>query len=652
MIKNKVFTNNTYLVKDRITDGICLMDGNSIVAKNIKPESICFYFDSGLSAAIFDVPIGESGYIMNPPVHFFVYSRYTRKTYIYKKDSVILSSAYKYPLCREKNKIKRFTIEDGIAKWVTISEVCDSQRVFKDRDSHLCIESKVGADTFELPVVIDNDMKTKSAGINELRRFLWKYIYYGLADGKMHDCILRDLVIPENDTIDSMKGLIKSIEEGKRKSRNKPIDKKTDASFFNSNSPADIDDMIKAIDRQIELLEEEERKDRLNKKKKETDSAEEGNSSDTDEKKEIPLLNEIINYGENYQFCSDIKLEVFKDFIFIIANNLGVSSDDNLTNMLIRLIYVSRRVLPIKSNISFPSNEFNNLLIKLISDMDEKGKENFKRELLGLITNIESCNIVALKDYYYDVVYKTDAKTEHTESSHNRCDTITMIENSVRNRIGWIEYDPLAGYELIGYVEAISFGEFRFHSEIHPSVVKGSKSFKQKKGFSYAEVYYDLEDKLFHVINPDNIPDENIFRCMRKLEGGDVDYIISRDYPGHQYGNPVEKDVVEFYIDLNNPDIPKAYTPRYKGVRYSGVAILNGTNLYIKRIRMDDDRNSIKRFITEKRSIKEQGEWFIIQYMELKDYLISSKSFDMSVISILVKCFGMNKWNWKCSEGE
>lgn len=652
MTKSKAFTNKTYLVKDRITDGICLMDGNSIVAKNIKPESICFYFDSGLSAAIYDVPISESGYLMNPPVHFFVYSQDTRKTYVYKKDSVVLSSTYKYPICRENNKIKRFAIEDGIAKWVTICEVYDSQRVFKDKNSRLCIESKVGAYNFELPIVIDKDMKIKSAGIDELRRFLWKYIYYGLADSKMHDCILRDLVIPENDTIDSIKGLIKSIEEGKRKVRNRPIDKKADNSFFSSKSPADIDEMIKEIDRQIELLEEEERKDRLNKNKKESDSLEEGNSSDIEEKKEIPLLDEIINNGENYQFCSDNKLEVFKDFIYIIANNLGISSDDNLTNMLIRLINVSRKVFPTESNIVFPSNEFNNLLLKLLSDMDKKGKEKFKRELLGLITNIESCIIVPLKDYYYDAIYKTDDKKNPSERINDRCDTKTMIDNSIRNRIGWIEYDASSGYEMIGYVEAVPFGELRFRSEIHPSVQKGSKLLNLKKDFSYAEVYYDLNDKLFHVINPDDIPDEKIFRCMSKLEGGDVDYVISSDYPGHQYSNPVEEDVMEFNIDLNNPNMPETYIPRYKGVRYAGVAILNGTNLYIKRIRMDDDRSSLKRFITEKRSIKEQGEKFIIRYMDLKGYQISSSTFDMSVISLLVKCFSMNKWNWECSESE
>ena len=653
MTKSKNNKNTVYIVKDRITQGICLMDGNRIIAENIKPESICFYHDSGLVAAMFDIPMGDTGLIMNPPVHFFMYSNNSRRTYLYKKDSVILSSVYKYPICRENNKIQVFLVEGGNARWKTIFEIHEDQRVFKNSDSHLCIESKVNSDAFILPKVISGDLKVRDVSFSELRRFLWKYIYYGLAEGKVYDFMLRDLVIPENDTIDSIKGLIKSIEDGKRKVRYKLENK--DSSDFPSFhiKEADIDDMIKAIDKQIALLEEEERRERFNKEDIESDNKESSETKENKQEREIPLLEEIIKKGEDYQFCSDYKLEMLKDFVFIVEDELELSPEDILTYILIKLVNISRRIFPVDSHIAFPSDEFNNLLNRELSGLTQKEKEKLKKVLCAPITNNDYCDPLFLKEFCFDKLCNDEDKMKQDKNRKELCSTTTMLDNSVGNRIGWIGYDVTSETEYICYVEAVPFGDLNYHSEIHPRVETGSINLKKIDGFVYAEVYYDLNDGLFHVINPDCIPNEKIYKCMRDLEGREVDYVINRDYQKRLYIDSIEEDVMELYVDINNPEVPEEYIPRFIGVRYSGIAILDGNKLYIKRIRIDDDRSSIKRLLNEKQGVDIRGEKFNVNnIVDSGECIIISKCFNMPVISILVKCFGINNWNWKCSESE
>ena len=66
-----------------------------------------------------------------------------------------------------------------------------------------------------------------------------------------------------------------------------------------------------------------------------------------------------------------------------------------------------------------------------------------------------------------------------------------------------------------------------------------------------------------------------------------------------------------------------------------------------------DNTEAIKKLLNEKQVVDIQGERFNVNnIIDSRECLISSRCFNMSVISILVKCFGITKWNWKCLESE
>ena len=88
MSKSKKIAKNTYIVVDRITGRTSLLVGNRVIAKNIIPSSICFFFESGIIAGKFDVPNGDLDKCMTPPAHFFVYSEKTGEVYTYKKEEL------------------------------------------------------------------------------------------------------------------------------------------------------------------------------------------------------------------------------------------------------------------------------------------------------------------------------------------------------------------------------------------------------------------------------------------------------------------------------------------------------------------------------------------------------------------------------------
>ena len=655
MTNSKKNLNNTYFVKDRITGGAILMTEGRVIARNIIPESICFYFGSGITAGLFDVPKGEKGSCMNFPVHFFVYSNKTKETYVYKKDSVVLSSVYKAPICCDKQNIQSFKIEDGTADWENIYEVGFDQRVFKNTDDRVCIEYKISSGKIEFPICIDRDNKIKNVSCNELRRFLWKNIYYGLADGKIYDVILRDCLIPENDTIDSIRGLIKSIDDGKynykmKHSRLPDLDSPSTGSM----SVADIDKMIEEIDKRIAELEEEERREKYCIKHKKTrlyddtgdDYDDKNAETETKEKKELPLIKGIVENGKEYQFCSDDKLDSLKDFLYIIENYLHIYTDENITNLLIRMIYSCVKIFPLKSNIIFPSDEFNSLLDRTFSSMSKKERIKIKAELLRDISVSKSKGLSVLKPYYFDSYYGIQKMDDDIPFGLKKnYSALSMIDYSVKNRVGWVAYSVSVREVYITHVEAVQCGLLKNMTEIHPNIDRNKACSILKGDHKYAEVYFDLNDRLFHIVNEEDIPLDKLLKAMRTLESGEVEFCIDEKYIEQDNDKTLDKSETIINININD-ELPNKYISRFFGVKYFGVATLCGDDLHVRRIFKDNNSKRINNHILSEKILRDTDDRFYISYDNSGFYIIKSERFNMSVISKLIKIFDASNWKW------
>lgn len=670
MAKSKKIAEKTHIVVDRMTGGSSLMVENRVIAKNIIPSSICFFFKSGIIAGKFDVPNGDLDKSMTSPVHFFVYSEKTGEVYTYKKDSLILSSVYDSPVCREKGKLMRFRIVNNEPLWETLYKIKSDQRVYRFKDDRIYIENKISNGRFEFPICIDKSLKTRSIGVEEQRRYMWKYIYHGLTEAKTYDVILQECFVPDNNAIESLESVVKSIEEGRFKARIKKPNDSIDRPFsFDNMTTSDLDRMIEELDKRIAACEEEERRNRINmnieeKMSSSSSSKNSGdnknandtieNSNDSDEsdaaKKKIPLIDDIVKNGDYYEFCSPDKIEEFKDFIYIIKYGLKCSLEEDITNLLIRMIYACMKIFPAGSNIIFPCMEFNDLLVRLLTDKNDAERTSIKKEFCKSINNVEKIDVTFLEKYYYETNYEDEEKIIGFNSErYIQSRTGLMIDNSVGNRIGWLQYIVSADTTYLHSIEAVPFGDLIDQEEIHPTERRGSTSFDENINFKYAEIFYDLNDRLFHLVNYDGIPEDRLIEAMNTFEGREVEFVIDNDYLVKLQDDFLEEGSECLCIDIDE-DVPDKYMPKYLGIRYIGIAVLDGKHLHIYKKRVGEDiRNEQE---SEKNCNKNKGEVFDINLDVNEEYRIISERFDMNVISKIIQIFGISKWKWQKKESD
>ena len=129
-MKNDYDLDKVEMLNNRVTGERDLVYGNKVIAKNVYPP-IMKRQNSGIVYGRYQIPFATLDENELYPVHFFVYSVNTDKTYNYRKDRLFISEVYDYPLCQEDNHIKRFAIKDGIAMWETIYDIDNSQNVVK-----------------------------------------------------------------------------------------------------------------------------------------------------------------------------------------------------------------------------------------------------------------------------------------------------------------------------------------------------------------------------------------------------------------------------------------------------------------------------------------------------------------------------------------
>ena len=629
-MKNDYDLDKVEMLNNRVTGERDLVYGNKVIAKNVYPP-IMKRQNSGIVYGRYQIPFATLDENELYPVHFFVYSVNTDKTYSYRKDRLFISEVYDYPLCQEDNHIKRFAIKDGIAMWETIYDIDNSQNVVKGGSDLWQIETKLSEADFQMPLCITEDCEVQESTGNELSKVLWKQIYYHLGDKIFNTRKIDRADFLEINTLENVKAVIEAIIDAKLRidielsSSDEDEDEDSDiAKAKDEYRRRDIEELIKALDRRIAELE----------------NGEEGET----EEKSLEAVSRINKNYKLYRFCRNEKLDGFKDLLHICEEQLGIKDEDDITYLLLRIIRALRVIYSTEEN-HFTYERFNKLFEKTISEKT-KNRKMARRAMKEIFINPVS------KDYPLDVeclqaFYPKLEKAADYCSKRIITNSGLDVQESKGNRIGWIEYCESENEIGVFYEESIPYGDLRFSEEIHPSVGKEQSVKINDPDFRYAEIYYSLSDRMLHVINNEKIPLQSLMKGMCIFEESDVSYIIDDDYIDHTYSKPLLDDRDRFRCTLDNYE---RYLPQYLGIRYGGLVILDDDSISVMRLQIKD----LKAYILANDHMKlaremESGEVFWVRKTPHGDICtIVSDRFDRKVISAIDELFGLNgKWKWR-----
>lgn len=593
-----------------------LMHGSHIIARNVRNGSVVLFWETRILAGLYDIPVCGNQKECDDPIHFFVYVVDQKRTYRFKKRGVVLSSVYSIPICYQDNELLKLNIKKDTVSWEKIREVGFYQNVFITPFGRLGVESFMRGPDFRMPMYLDENLGLKPYKDPETRRYLWKYIYYGLSGGTFQSSMMANLMIPSKDTLDELKGFIYTVEFAIEKCIASNVMEGEDYALDSEDGIKNrLDLVLKGLEKEVEW------KDKIR-------------SLDIDD---VPLIGEILENYSSYAFVKKEKLYDLKAFCEILETVLRGGPERRLTFLLLRIIFISK-IMQQFGECSFPSGVLNSFLqnsIKRVKDTDyfiyeicrswnnEIDVKEFEEELKSRIENDKSGAV-----FSYDELYSIHVR----QSSEQPID-----ERSACNRIGWIGETQGEGKVL--YVQPVSFGELINESEVHPEMDEEGVRAENSENTRIAEVYYDVVNNHFCLVNRDRIPLEILVRTMNELEGGYVEavFLDDADNNNETIGNHGNHALT---VNLKNDDLDVSCL-NSEGKKFVGYASVKDGTLSI--LRYSTDELTSNEYANDG---YEPTDWDYRIRLDTKGkkHIIESVVPDYRVIKVIVDVFGIKQW--------
>lgn len=609
------------LIDDEYGGKHMVYESGDIIARNIKPETVTFFWSLRVVVGMYDIPVYEGREERAYPCHFFVYVVDHRKTYIFRKNGVVLSSVYSSPICFDDGKIQILTIRKEDVIWDDVAYVGDEQRIYKNRMGRVCVESLLSSADFK-PSMILQDRHLIPEKYPEVRDYLWKHLYYGITKGLFQLSAYGNLRVPKEDTIKDIKGYILSVSLAKVKCQ-----AKRDFEKEKNEYTSDTEKLISEIDLKIQLLEAEEK------------WREEHEGWESEDNRMIDEINDDYSV---YDFCDEEMLHELWTTCSILEDHFRIDGDVKITYLLLRLIYITKMLASSHEEMSFPSRRTNVFLSETIIPDEKSALRTLQYELCrrwagGIDVEFFTKSLQLCRGSEVEC-----RKNGTTVSSKSHQVIYSESEENTCNRIGWIGCDKQTETGCVLYAEEIPFGVLNDKAEMHSE--RQYESIKRSfKDYRITEVYYDVRRKLYCMQNHEEVSISILLNTLREMEGGYVEVVLNMDESNRNDHTILSAEECGFEVTLGE-SIDKYQVAIEGDKRYAGHVLKEGKTLEIYRYRAD-------KAVKKEYEVGEQERvWdYRIMWGENSDsHFIESVSLDSTILEIIVKLFGIRKWRWNC----